>query len=202
MACRHMSKSETLGEPLKNKTCPGALGEPLKNETPPLKNESPGPVGRTIEKRNPSRRVGRTIEKRNPSRRVGRTIEKRPLLRRPVGRTIEKRIPPPGPLSRPVLTNPGLLGEPLKKKSEPIIKQGNRLKGAIRVQLWCKRVQSQKRAKTRKNRPSWASCWWYNPEVHQKQPLDFFRASATSEDLNLLQRQRQGENFPGKLQPW
>ena len=47
LACRHMSKSETLGEPLKNETPPGALGEPLKNETPPgalgepLKNESP-----------------------------------------------------------------------------------------------------------------------------------------------------------------
>ena len=47
LACRHMSKSETLGEPLKNETPPGALGAPLKNETPPgalgepLKNESP-----------------------------------------------------------------------------------------------------------------------------------------------------------------
>ena len=33
---------------------------------------------------------------------------------------------------------------------------------------------------------STANCWWYNPEVHQKQPLDFFEAyrRATSEGIS------------------
>ena len=33
---------------------------------------------------------------------------------------------------------------------------------------------------------STVNCWWYNPEVHQKQPLDFFKVMgelATSETL-------------------
>ena len=55
LACRHMSKSETLGEPLKNETPPGALGEPLKNESPQT---------RWANHWKTSRRVGRTIEKR------------------------------------------------------------------------------------------------------------------------------------------
>ena len=50
---------------------------------------------------------------------------------------------------------------------------------------------------------STVNCWWYNPEVHQKQPLDFFKAYGQARDerrtLNLLRRQRQGENSPGKL---
>ena len=38
------------------------------------------------------------------------------------------------------------------------------------------------------------NCWWYNPEVHQKQPLDFFEAygasSRRAKDLHLLRRQQ------------
>ena len=42
---------------------------------------------------------------------------------------------------------------------------------------------------------STVNCWWYNPEV-----LRGLRASSRrAKDLDLLRRQRQGENSPGKL---
>ena len=50
------------------------------------------------------------------------------------------------------------------------------------------------------------NCWWYNPEVHQKQPLDFLvrpTGELATKDLDLLRRAARGK-LPWQVawQPW
>ena len=51
---------------------------------------------------------------------------------------------------------------------------------------------------------STVNCWWYNPEVHQKQPLDFFEAygRARDERRTLISAARGKLPWQVAWQPW
>ena len=155
LACRHMSKSETLGEPLKNETPPGALGEPLKNDPypadplgEPLKNEPPpGPVGQTSTKPNPGL-LGEPLKKKSEpiikhskkstgsqkQAQLGEPVSKRGLAdqyQAPAGRVQCLKIQNPSrPVGRTSTQPNSTMGEAVLKNRQPSPKPVGRARWA------------------------------------------------------------------------